>query len=41
MTTRIGRELIWGPALDRLGAIRSELGLVQSGRSVLEEAMSP
>lgn len=41
VTTRIGRELIWGPALDRLGAIRCELGLVQSGRSVLEEARSP
>jgi UDP:flavonoid glycosyltransferase YjiC (YdhE family) len=41
VTTRIGRQLIWGPALDRLGAIRCELGLVQSGRSVLEEAMSP
>ncbi|HVH24041.1 MAG TPA: hypothetical protein VNA11_16445, partial [Pseudonocardia sp.] len=41
VTTRILRELIWGPALERLGAIRCELGLVQSGRSVLEEAMSP
>jgi len=41
VTTRIGRQLIWGPALVRLGAIRCELGLVQSGRSVLEEAMSP
>ncbi len=41
VTTRVGRELIWGPALDRLGAIRSELGLVQSGRSVLAEATSP
>lgn len=41
VTTRVGRELIWGPALERLGAIRSELGLVQSGRSVLEEAVSP
>lgn len=41
VTTRVGRELIWGPALDRLGAIRCELGLVQSGRSVLSEARSP
>ncbi|HEY5980813.1 MAG TPA: nucleotide disphospho-sugar-binding domain-containing protein [Microlunatus sp.] len=41
VTTRIGRQLIWGPALERLGALRCELGLVQSGRSVLEEAMSP
>ncbi|HEU5483636.1 MAG TPA: hypothetical protein VFU98_01915, partial [Microlunatus sp.] len=41
VTTRVGRHLIWGPALDRLGALRCELGLVQSGRSVLEEAMSP
>ena len=41
VTTRILRGLIWGPALERLGAIRCELGLVQSGRSVLEEAMSP
>ena len=41
VTTRILRGLIWGPALERLAAIRNELGLVQSGRSVLEEAMSP
>ncbi|HEY5787051.1 MAG TPA: nucleotide disphospho-sugar-binding domain-containing protein [Microlunatus sp.] len=41
VTTRILRELIWEPAIERLGAIRCELGLVQSGRSVLEEAMSP
>ena len=41
VTTRILRELIWGPARERLGAIRCELGLVQSARSVLEEAMSP
>ena len=41
VTTRIGQELIWGPALERLGAIRCELGLVQSGRSVLSEATSP
>lgn len=41
VTTRVGRQLIWGAALDRLGAIRCELGLTQSGRSVLEEAMSP
>ncbi|HEY5848436.1 MAG TPA: nucleotide disphospho-sugar-binding domain-containing protein [Microlunatus sp.] len=41
VTSRILRELIWGPALERLGALRCELDLVQSGRSVLEEAMSP
>lgn len=41
VTTRIGQHLIWGAALDRLGAIRCELDLVQSGRSVLEEARSP
>lgn len=41
VTTRIGRELIWGPAEQRLGAIRCELELVQSGRPVLEEARSP
>jgi UDP:flavonoid glycosyltransferase YjiC (YdhE family) len=41
VTTRILRGLIWRPALERLGAIRSELGLVPSGRSVLEEALSP
>lgn len=41
VTTRVGRHLIWGPALDRLGAIRYELGLVQSGRSVLAEGTSP
>lgn len=41
VTGRVLRGLIWGPALERLGAIRCELGLVQSGLSVLEEAMSP
>ncbi len=41
VTGKVLRRLIWGPALERLSALRSELGLVPSGRSVLEEAMSP
>lgn len=41
VTTRVARELVWGPAEQRMGAIRCELGLTQSGRAVLEEARSP
>ena len=41
VSSRVGNALIWGPARQRLGAIRAELGLPQSGRSVLEEALSP
>ena len=41
VTSRILRRLIWGPALQRLISIRTELGLAPTGRSVVEEAMSP
>lgn len=41
VTTRVTRRLIWGPALGRWAALRSELGLPPSDRSVLEEARSP
>jgi UDP:flavonoid glycosyltransferase YjiC (YdhE family) len=41
VTTRVADQLIWSRALERLGALRCELGLVQSGRSVLAEARSP
>lgn len=41
VTARIGSRLIWGPAQHRLDALRGELGLPASDRSVLAEAMSP
>ena len=41
VTSRVLRRLIWGPALDRLAAIRAELGLPATDRTVVEEALSP